>query len=132
MASISSPDEHGPRRGAAAGVADARGVVADDQHDAVARVLELAQLLQHDGVAEVDVGRGRVEAELDPQRPALALGELELRSSPPSGSDSCALRSEVAAASAGRGHRGANARVRAPSAGHLPPAFAPSPQRAAS
>ena len=31
-------------------------------------VLELAQLLQHDGVAEVDVGGRRVEAELDAQR----------------------------------------------------------------
>ena len=51
-------------------VADARGVVADDQHDRVAEVLELAQLAQHDGVAEVDVRRGRVDAELDPQRPA--------------------------------------------------------------
>jgi hypothetical protein len=36
----------------------------------VAGVLELAQLLQHDRVAEVDVRGGRVEAELDPQRPA--------------------------------------------------------------
>ncbi len=33
-------------------------------------LLELAQLLEHDRVAEVDVGRGRVDAELDPQRPA--------------------------------------------------------------
>ena len=33
-------------------------------------LLELAQLLEHDGVAEVDVGRGRVDPELDPQRPA--------------------------------------------------------------
>ena len=37
----------------------------------MARVLELAQLLQHDHVAEVDVGRGRVDAELGAQRPAL-------------------------------------------------------------
>ena len=33
----------------------------------MAQILQLAQLVQHDGVAEVDVGRGRVEAELDPQ-----------------------------------------------------------------
>ena len=37
----------------------------------MAEVLELAQLLQDDGVAEVDVRRGRIEAELDAQRPAL-------------------------------------------------------------
>jgi hypothetical protein len=44
----------------------------------VAQILELAQLLQHDGVAEVDVGGRRVQAELDAQLPSLALGEGEL------------------------------------------------------
>ena len=45
----------------------------------MAEVLRLAQLVQHHRVPEVDVGRGRVEAELDAQR--LAAGELlrELR-----------------------------------------------------
>ena len=42
----------------------------------MAGLLELAQLLEHDGVAEVDVGGGRVDAELDPQG-AIA-GELLL------------------------------------------------------
>ena len=51
-----------PQRGAARRVADAGGEVADDQDDGVAGVLELAQLLQHDRVAEVDVGRGGVDA----------------------------------------------------------------------
>ena len=37
----------------------------------MAGVLELAQLLQDDGVAEVDVRRRRVDPELDAQRPAL-------------------------------------------------------------
>ena len=69
--------QHRPRRRAAARIADARGVVADDQDHAVAEVLELAQLLQHDGVAEVDVRRRRVEAELGPQLAALALGGLQ-------------------------------------------------------
>ena len=63
---------------AAARVAHARGVVADDQHHGVAEVLELAQLAQHDRVAEVDVRRGGVDPELDPQgaapRPAGARG----------------------------------------------------------
>ena len=54
----------------------------------MAEVLELAQLLQHDGVAEVDVGRRRVEPELDPQLAALARGGLRAcaRGRPP-GSD---------------------------------------------
>ena len=43
----------------------------------MAGVLELAQLLEHDGVAEVDVGGGRVEPELDAQRPALGEPPLE-------------------------------------------------------
>ena len=41
----------------------------------VAEVLHLAHLVEHDGVAEVDVGRGRIEPELDPQR--LAARELD-------------------------------------------------------
>ena len=44
----------------------------------MAEVLELAQLLQHDRVAEVDVGRGRVQAELGAQLAPLARGGLEL------------------------------------------------------
>ena len=43
----------------------------------MAEVLELAQLLEHDRVAEVDVGGGRVEAELRPQRPALGQALLQ-------------------------------------------------------
>ena len=43
----------------------------------MAHVLELAQLAQDDRVAEVDVGRGGVDAELHPQRPALAELPLE-------------------------------------------------------
>ena len=36
----------------------------------VAELLEMAQLVDHHGVAEVQVGRGGVEAELDAQRRA--------------------------------------------------------------
>jgi hypothetical protein len=47
----------------------------------VTRVLELAQLAEHDGVAEVDVGRRGVDAELDAQgAPELELAlQLPLR-----------------------------------------------------
>ena len=58
----------------ATGVTDASGEVADDEHDDVAGVLELPQFLQHDGVTQVDVGRGGVDAELHPHGTA----ELEL------------------------------------------------------
>ena len=54
----------------AAGVADHAGEVADQEHDVVAEVLEVAQLVDQHGVAEVQVGRGRVEAGLDAQRAA--------------------------------------------------------------
>ncbi len=63
--------EHRAQARASRGIPDAGGVVADDQHDAVPGVLELAQLAQHDRVAEVDVGRRRVDPQLDPQRAAL-------------------------------------------------------------
>ena len=36
----------------------------------MAQVLELAQLAQHDRVAQVDVGSGGVDPQLDPQRPS--------------------------------------------------------------
>ena len=41
-------------------------------------VLELAELVEDDGVAEVDVRRRGVHAQLDAQRPLFALGEVEL------------------------------------------------------
>ena len=73
--------EDGPRRGAPARVAHPRRVVADDQHHDVAEILELAELLEDDREAEVDVGRGGVDAQLDAERPA----ELQLPLEPPVG-----------------------------------------------
>ena len=49
----------------AGGVADHGGCVADDEDGFVAEVLELAHFSQYDGVAEVEVGSGRVHAEFD-------------------------------------------------------------------
>jgi hypothetical protein len=43
----------------------------------VTEVLELAQFLEDDGVAEVDVGGGGVEPELDAERPAFGEPTLE-------------------------------------------------------
>jgi hypothetical protein len=40
--------------------------------------LELAQLVEDNGVAQVDVWRRRVDAQLDPQRPTLTLSQREL------------------------------------------------------
>ena len=62
-------------------IADSRRVVADDEHPDVTRVLEGPHPLERDRVADVHVGRGDVDAELDAQCPAereLAL-ELALR-----------------------------------------------------
>ena len=60
--------EAGARLVAAAGVADEGGVVADDEDGLVAEFLEQAQLAQRDGMAEMDVDAGGVDAVLDAQR----------------------------------------------------------------
>ena len=44
----------------------------------MAQILELAHLVQQHGVAEVQVGRGRIEAGLDAQRTASLQPRLEL------------------------------------------------------
>ena len=46
-------------------VADERRTVSDDECDLVAKVLELAELAQRDGVADMDVGSRRIDTELD-------------------------------------------------------------------
>ena len=57
-----------PRRVAAGRVADQSGEVADQEHDFVAEALELAHLVDQHGVAEMQIGRGRIETRLDAQR----------------------------------------------------------------
>ena len=52
-------------------VTDKGGAVADDEGHFVAEVLELAHLAQRDGMAEVQVGRRGVNAELDVERRVL-------------------------------------------------------------
>ena len=62
------PGEHRPRRGAPARVPHARGVIADDQDDFMAEVLELPELRKEDGVAEMDVRARRIEPGFDFKR----------------------------------------------------------------
>ncbi len=64
-------------------------------------VLELAQLAEHDRVAEVDVGGGRVDPELHPQRPV----ELQLLGEPPLGQHVDRVSRQI--------RHGRNARLRA-------------------
>ena len=66
--------ERGAGDVAAGGVADHAGEIADHEHDVVAEILQLPQLVELDRVPEVEVGTGRIEAFLDSQ--GRAAGEL--------------------------------------------------------
>ena len=59
--------EHGSCLGATAGIADQRRVIADDEHHRMTVFLEGSEDVEHHKVADVEVGRGGVQAELDPQ-----------------------------------------------------------------
>ncbi|MNI26967.1 hypothetical protein D3C73_806880 [compost metagenome] len=63
---------------AAAGVADGGREIANQEDDVVPQVLQLAHLVQHHRMAQVDVRRGGVQPQLDAQRHAsrAALGQL--------------------------------------------------------
>ena len=60
-------------------ITDQSSEVADEKDDLVPEVLELAHLVDEHGVAEVQIGRGRIEARLDSQR----LAALEAWSAAP-------------------------------------------------
>ena len=70
--------EHRARGGLAAGVAYLRGPVAHNQDDLVAQLLQLAQLPQADGVAQMNVRPAGVETHLEPEGFALAQEANEL------------------------------------------------------
>ena len=57
---------------AARRIADGGGEITDEQHCLMAEQLELAELFQSHRVAEVNVRRGGIDAQLDPQRAAEA------------------------------------------------------------
>ncbi len=59
-------------------VANQAGEVANQKDDLVAEVLQLAHFVQHHGVADVDIGRGRVQPQLDAQRLAAGLRARQL------------------------------------------------------
>ncbi|TPW19095.1 MAG: hypothetical protein FD126_3030 [Elusimicrobia bacterium] len=71
--------QRGARRVAAGRVADAGGEIPDDEDGGVPQVLEMPELLEDDGVAEVQVRRGRVHAELHAQGAPLRELLLKLR-----------------------------------------------------
>ena len=62
--------EGGAGFGAAGGVADASGVVADDDDGKVSGLLELANFGEDEGVAEVEIGGGGIETKFDTERAA--------------------------------------------------------------
>ncbi len=62
---------------ASGGVADERGGVTDEEDDRVTELLEVAQLADQNGVAEVKIGSGGIEARLDPHRLAGCNGLLD-------------------------------------------------------
>ena len=53
---------------APARVSDHGGEIPDDENRLVPGILEIPELREHDPMPEVDVGGGRVHAELDPER----------------------------------------------------------------
>ena len=50
------------------GISDHPGEIADDEDDAMAELLEVLHLADHNRVAEVEVGRGGIESDFDGQR----------------------------------------------------------------
>ena len=78
MASICFARERRARGVAARGIADHAGEVADQEDDRVAQILKVLELAEEHGVAEVEVGRGRVEAGFHAQRLAGGTGLFQL------------------------------------------------------
>ena len=69
---------HRRTRDVAAGrIADQAGHIADQEDDGVAQVLKMLHLAQQDRVAQVQVGRGGVEAGLDAKGATFGSGGLE-------------------------------------------------------
>jgi hypothetical protein len=67
------------RRFLAGRVADHAGEIADQEDDAMPELLEVVHLADHHRVAQVEVGRRRIEADLDGERTSLAPGRDHAR-----------------------------------------------------
>ena len=92
----------------------------------MAGVLERAQLGQDDAVAEVDVGAGRVDAELDPQRAPLA--QAARRAGPRAARRPRRDRVAASLSGAAAGRHGANARLTGRLKRGSPPLFRRDPR----
>ena len=57
-----------PRRRTPARIANHRRVIADDENRLMPEFLKLAQLLEYNRVSKMNIGRGRIDTELDAQR----------------------------------------------------------------
>ena len=68
MRLISSRAQRRARDRASRGIADHAGEVADQKDDRVPEILKVFQLAQQHGVAEMQIGRGRIEAGFHAQR----------------------------------------------------------------
>src|SRR5215472_2018928 len=66
------------RFGLSGGIANHRGKIADQENRGVTHVLKVFQLPQDDGVAEMNIGRGGIDAKIDAQRLASFRGIFEL------------------------------------------------------
>ena len=62
--------------GASRRIADHAGEITDQENDGMAEILKMFQLAQKDGVAEMQVGCGGIEASLDAQGGATGSGLL--------------------------------------------------------
>src|SRR5438876_5291501 len=72
------PRERLARLRTARGIADHPGEIADHDDDLVPEILEIAELAQDHGMAQMQIGRGGIETELDDQRAPRAPRTLEL------------------------------------------------------
>ena len=63
---ISSARQRRPRGGAARGIADHAGEIANQKNYGVAEILKMLELAEQHGVAEMQIGRGGIDAQLSP------------------------------------------------------------------
>jgi len=90
--------ERRARAVAAGRIPDGGREVADQEDHGVTKILELAHFVQHHRVADMDVRRGRVQAQLDSQRCPVASDRWSFRTHSSWGRSSSVPRSEISSA----------------------------------